>query len=362
VTDWYASEESTRKGMVVELQRIARRARVRPWPVVAVAVVLTGLLLLAYTMRTPAVEAEVVLALTQGEMVATHSDVPVDELRAYVAETLLLDKPIGEMIERLDLYPSRKTLGLKYAIGEVRDQLTIEIWKNTLIASGDARNAEHSARIGLTVTDADGDRAYKLAHELADIVIQTARAHQQHVSNGVAARVAAAHDDIERHLARLTHDRTAKLEKLAALGEHRDDEQSALLQIEISELTAEIAPLERRITLIAQSSESIADRVSEAGLDESVVVVEERPPIPSNHAGFAFALFATVAAFSSLIGAALVVGAFDGRVHDREDVERLDLPVLGHVPGFPGDHIGSLESRGAARGRVPSFLRWRSHR
>ncbi len=362
MTDWYASEESTRKGMVVELQRIARRARVRPWPVLAVAAILTALLFVSYTMRTPSVEAEVVLALTQGEMIATHSDVPVDDLRAYVSETLLPDKSIGEMIERLNLYPSRKKRGLKYAIGEVREQLTIEIWKNTLIATGDARNAEHSARIGLTVTDVDGEQAYKLAHELADIVIQNARAHQQHVSNGIAARVAAAHDLIERQLAQLTHDRTAKLEKLSARGEGHDDQESAMLAIEISELTAEIAPLDRRLTLIAQSDESIADRVTEAGLDESVAIVEERRPIPSSHAGFAFVLFATVAGFASLIGSALVVGAFDERVHDREDVERLDLPVLGHVPGFQGDHIGSLESRGAARGRVPSFLRWRSHR
>ena len=57
-----------------------------------------------------------------------------------------------------------------------------------------------------------------------------------------------------------------------------------------------------------------------------------------------------------------VLGAFDSRVHDTDDVERLGLPVLGHVPGFAGDHVGSLEARGVLRARVPSFLRWRSQR
>jgi len=65
----------------------------------------------------------------------------------------------------------------------------------------------------------------------------------------------------------------------------------------------------------------------------------------------------------ALIGSALFVGAFDARVHEVDDVTRLGLPVLGHVPGFKGDHIGSLASRGVdltSRGtRVPSFLRWR---
>ena len=33
-----------------------------------------------------------------------------------------------------------------------------------------------------------------------------------------------------------------------------------------------------------------------------------------------------------LLGASLVVGSFDTRIHDIEDVRRLGLPVLGHVP------------------------------
>ena len=62
----------------------------------------------------------------------------------------------------------------------------------------------------------------------------------------------------------------------------------------------------------------------------------------------------------ALVGSALFLGAFDSRVHDTDDVARLGLPVLGHVPGFPGDQVGSLRSRGARRNHVPWFLRWRS--
>jgi hypothetical protein len=62
------------------------------------------------------------------------------------------------------------------------------------------------------------------------------------------------------------------------------------------------------------------------------------------------------------MGTALIMGAFDSRVHDSDDVARLGLTVLGHVPGFAGDDVGSLEARGVSRARVPSFSRWRSHR
>lgn len=73
-------------------------------------------------------------------------------------------------------------------------------------------------------------------------------------------------------------------------------------------------------------------------------------------------LIAVVVTFAVFLGMAMIFGAFDSRVHDTEDIERLNLPVLGHLPGFPGDHVGSLEGRGAARARVPWFSRWRSQR
>jgi hypothetical protein len=39
------------------------------------------------------------------------------------------------------------------------------------------------------------------------------------------------------------------------------------------------------------------------------------------------------------------VGAFDSRLHGAEDVERLGLAVVGHVPRFAGHRVGSLVER-----------------
>jgi hypothetical protein len=41
----------------------------------------------------------------------------------------------------------------------------------------------------------------------------------------------------------------------------------------------------------------------------------------------------------------LVLGALDERVYDGEDLRRLQLPVLGHVPRFAGYQAGSLAGR-----------------
>ena len=66
--DWYESEERTRRGMVVELQRIRRRFRVRPLPVIALALLITGALVYKLVTRKQQFGAEVVLALREGTL------------------------------------------------------------------------------------------------------------------------------------------------------------------------------------------------------------------------------------------------------------------------------------------------------
>ena len=114
---------------------------------------------------------------------------------------------------------------------------------------------------------------------------------------------------------------------------------------------------------LTASRDGIAERIAVAGLDMTVEVVEEHRADRADHGGFVFVLVvAVVLAIGSLLGSALILGVFDSRIHDLEDVARLGLPVLGHLPGFPGDQVGSLEARGIGRRRVPSFTRWASHR
>jgi len=361
--DWFESEELTRLGMIVEAQRIRRRTRARPIPALLLAIAVTGFITYILATRRPAVEAEVVLALTEGSLSQKrHGGIPVEELHDYVADVLLPNAKLLEMIQRRNLYPLRHKLGDNFAIEELRSQLDIEIWKNTFVTAEEA-DAERSARIGLTVTDSDPDRAFDLARDLATVVIETAQDQRQEVTKHLSAEVGLMRDRLRERFDQLSRE-TA--EKEAAQIKARRDGNEKLAQaidLELAVLWHEEKKAARTLATIASSRDALADEISEAGLDMTVAVVEEhRPPRPENR-NFVLAMIAVVIGVGSLLGSALLLGAFDSRVHDLDDVERLSIPILGHLPGFPGDHVGSLRSRGAARGRVPSSRpRWRSHR
>jgi capsular polysaccharide biosynthesis protein len=137
---------------------------------------------------------------------------------------------------------------------------------------------------------------------------------------------------------------------------------AGILNIDLAALEHERQRVEEQLLRIATSRDAIASQIAAAGLDMSLSIVEEHRPERPTRSNFVLVMIAVVVGTGSLVGGALVLGAFDSRVHDSDDVARLGLPVLGHVPGFAGDNVGSMQTRSAVRRRVPSFLRWRSHR
>jgi capsular polysaccharide biosynthesis protein len=362
VADWYDQEPPTRVGFVRELRRIAQRTRARPFRVIMLAAALTGLIGFRIATKKPLVEAEVVLALTEGSL-AQKSDVApvtVEQLRDYVSTVLLPDDKLRALIEKRDLFKLRKTMGMEFAISELREQIEIEIWKNTFIYyDEDIANPEHSARIGITVADTDRERAIMLAQDLSAIVIETSEERQREVAGKLAADIAALRAGLARRLDDLAAEHAQDVTELVAAERAGKPGVVSALNVAIAEIEHQQAKLEQEQSAVVTSRDADADAIAAAGLDMSVKVVEEHAPEPNEHASFVLILVLVVVGLGALAGSALVFGAFDARLHDLDDLERLGIPVLGHVPAFPGDHVGSLASRGALSRGVPSSKRWR---
>jgi capsular polysaccharide biosynthesis protein len=361
--EWYESEESTRKGMRQELQRIKRRTLVRPLFVILSALVITGGLTYKLATKKGHYQAEVVLAIREGSLLSEdkRTGLPVGELKEFVSSVLLPDAKLAELIEHRNLYRLRKKLGMPWAINELREQLEIEVWRNSFAYyDPENPNREASARVGLTVTDEDPDSAFLLASDLAQIVKDSVRDHRQEVANKIAAQIAHVREGTQQRLADLELARSEKMVQIATARKEGKPALAQALEMQLLKIDDQQKDGEKTLAEIAASPEAIADRIAEAGLDLIVEIVAEKRPDRPESKGLLIAMIALVIGVGSLLGSALVLGAFDSRVHDTDDVERLGLPVLGHVPGFPGDTVGSLEARGVQRARVPSFLRWRS--
>jgi capsular polysaccharide biosynthesis protein len=358
---WYESEQPTRSGLVAELQRIRRRAQIRPIPVLLLAALVTVGIVRKIATRPVILEAEVVLALAEGSMASQRSGLPVDQLRAYVTQVLMPDKRLLQLVEKYNLFPLRKKAGPEYALEQMHDQFSVNIWKNSFAFYDEDEAGAKSARIGITVRDTNPDRALDLAHDLAGVIMETAAALRQQRSDALTGQVAMLRSATDDELDKLTFDISHKQAAIAQARSRGQTDLAAILRIDLAALQQIQRRREERLTRIAASSEALAGEITAAGLDMSLSVVDESRPERPTHNELTLAMIAAVIGTFSLISSALILGAFDSRVHEADDVARLGLPVLGHVPGFAGDNVGSMRTRSAATARVPSFQRWRFH-
>jgi hypothetical protein len=360
--EWYEGEASTRKSMIAEVQRIRRRTSVHPVPVIVVAVLLTAGIVYKFATKKRLIEAEIVLALSEGTMASDKRDVgiPVNDLKNYIANQLLPKAKLSELIERRDLFRLRKKMGMEFAIDQLRENLEVTIWHNSFLVDDEA--GARSARIGISYADTDGELALEIARDLAQIVVEEQSAKQQADAGQLAQELGRMRETLGGKLAAI---RKAQATEQVALDRARAKGQRGIaeaMDLEIDSLERQAKTLEQQMDTIAQSRDSVADQIAATGLDMSLSIVEEHRPERTESHTFVIVLITVMVGLGSLLGSALLIGAFDSRVHDVDDVERLGLPMLGHVPGFPGDKVGSLAARGALRRRVPSFLRWRSQR
>jgi hypothetical protein len=361
--DWYESEEPTRFVMVTELQRIKRRVWVRPLPVIALALIVTAGITYKFATKPVLLEAEIVLALSEGAMAAQDSNLPVDQLREYFSSVLLPDKELIKLIEKHNLFRLRTKLGPQFALEQLKSNLDIQIWKNSFVYyDEDEEGAQRSARIGLTVTDADPDRAYDIARELASIAIDISTQQHQQLAEALGRQVAAIRDATTDQADALAEEAAHKQAEIEEARKNDRPDLVGILRVDLLALDREQKQLEERLSQISTSRDALAAQIAAAGLDITLSIVEEHRPERPTRSGFVIVMIAAVIGTGSLIGSALVVGAFDSRVHDTDDVARLGLPVLGQVPRFAGDNVGSMLTRSAVRARVPSYSRWRSHR
>ncbi|HEY4242957.1 MAG TPA: hypothetical protein VGM88_24245 [Kofleriaceae bacterium] len=360
---WFDSEQPTRTGAVAELQRIQRRTFNRPWAPLLFAFTITSLLTYKIYKKKPIVEATIVLQLSQGSLHTRETPIPVDELRDYVSNILLDDKKLLALIERRHLFPLRAKAGNQFAIDELRDQMTITVWKNSFVFyDEDNPDAEREAHIGISVDDTDADDAYERAQDLASIAIETFDEKQQEIGDAIQKHYDDINEGLQKNRADIERSITVKQAAMRNAREAGQNTLAAVFLVNITQLQEEAKRVDIQLGTLTNSREGYQGDIADSGLDVSLRRVDEYRPEQPEKSGLAMIMIAAIVGTCSFLGAAMVFGSFDARVHETDDVARLGLPVLGHVPGFPGDTVGSLVARGAARPRVPLFRRWRSHR
>lgn len=273
------------------------------WPVwVTAAALVTGVLTVQLARTPPKYTATVVLRVTQGAM-RTTDELSEGALHNRVTQLTFTRPRLTELVKGhpTDFPGAEKDPDGAY--DEIREQMSVEILETDLIQEDPDSDPPRSARISLSFTSSKPEVAWNVAHELADLLIDSALARQRAALMREQAGAASAVESAQLSSGDSTLPGDAVLDRLKA-----------------AEAKAANARLDLRA---AQEQQSIRFEMVDPG----------RIPARVTRASLIGQSIATLVI--ALVAAALLAGAFDPRVIDGGDIGPLGLALLGRLPGLP---------------------------
>jgi hypothetical protein len=357
--DWVADEPRVSHVLVSELQRFKVRMKVHPIPVLLLALLMSAGAVFMFARRPGMHTARVILRISEGGLSEYRGSVlPRSELKDYIYGFALSDKTLREdIIDKHKLFQREmKLFGADGAVGELRDGLSIDVFHNFFHFNKSNESTPRSLRLGIVYMHEDAEFAYKMAVLLADLVVKVEsgkRLQEVRFAASNAQQLLAAAEQAQDQRRQQIASLMAKIGDAELAG---DGVGAAMARVEI----ASLAQAERREAQYLENMQRETEQIENSRrLEESnmgmvfelagrVRPVSRPPPGP-----FVLGLLGLVCFFMFVPVCAIGLGTLDSRSHEIEDVRRLSMPALGHIPAFAGDRTSSLRQRGALEPRGP---------
>jgi hypothetical protein len=336
-----------------ELQHLKRRARNRIGLVLLLTVGATAALVGYVARREPLHESTVVVRITEGGLLSERSPLTRGDLRQYIVDSALSSRNLLALIERFDLYPVHRLRGDRFALARLEDRLDVEVFRNYFVRGSEGRTTSRTARVAISFRDPDRERSFAVTRAVADLVIATETQRRRsysaddlriaeqafHVAATALAERAAEVSELEVALAAATGPGDA-----ARRGSFTVELATARSQLEAQRLLVDAVRGRLEEVALLHASEG-------AQLGLQYTIADEQAPPPRGARLPRLARLALVCFLILLPLCGVAVGAFDGTLQDAEDLDRLAVPVLGHVPPFRGHRVGGLDERRRRRRR-----------
>jgi hypothetical protein len=329
-----------------ELRNVLVRGARRPLLLLAVAIATSALAVAWRARAKPTYAATLTLRMTEGDLQDPGNvPRPPARIREYVSNVALNRERLLAMMEKHGLSARLRQANPVAAVTSMRDDIEIDVVRNYFLFDRETAGESRTALVVLSYKGDDREQALEVVHEIGTIVLDTQAAARSVRLSQAREFGAAQAQRVGEQLGSLQA-RQARAQLRAAGGAADARVEAASLQQEIVRVAARLRDLQKRSAELelAQEAEELRLGLSFELVDESVRALRERL------GGWEIAGYGGVALLLVAPMWAILLGAFDLRVHRAADVTFHRFPLLGVVPHFPGDGAGAYRAR-FGRGR-----------
>lgn len=344
-----ASQQTLRR----ELQRLKRRAKKKIVVVILLSLLGVAAVVKKVSGRIPMYQATILMRVTEGNLLEEDSPMANEGLADYLYSVALNSERLTPIVEKHNLYPERKTFGPLYAVEKIRDFLDIEITANYFARVRDEGDPQRSVGINLHFSDFDPDLAFEVAQDLGAALIDAERERRAKHAEKLSA---IANRTVVMVETKLTALNASMNEAMRTVERGPIGADGALKIAEAKIAMRRLAEDLKQTTLVMESMSANRDYIELAkaaeGAEQALrfdIIDVRRPFIAPKTSKIFYAVLGLFVFIMLVPVCAIGVAAMDSKLHGIEDVMRLNMPVVGHLPHFPSDRMGSLRDRSRKR-------------
>jgi hypothetical protein len=314
--DWVAAEPALGGLAAATLRRLFRRG-LPSWPwLVAIAVVVSGVRGFFAFRFPPLREATVVLRVSEGS--ETSREVPLGggALRSYLGSVAFSSANLLALMKKAgrNAFPRAETDPV-YALELFRDQIDIDVADNDFVQERGPNDPPRTVRLAITFAAPTPELAWSVAQQLAELVTGSTSSRERQTLEREQLAAATAAENAAIELERV---------KESAAGNPADNR--ARLEAAQERLTTARRRQVEMVLAVGAASEQQFLRFE--------VVDRGRLPKAADPVAGAASAFVGTLVIVMLVGW-LLVGAFNRRVLDEEDLGLLGVASLGRLPVVP---------------------------
>jgi len=309
---WFEDEPSLATTGWAITRRLTRRAAVS-WPLwVGIALALSAVLTFLRARVPSRYEAAVVLRVAEAQVAIPGAALGAGTLRPYVNELVFTNTRLIDLMSKHPGHFPDLPLDPASAVEEFRKALSTSISENDFTEERSDDDPPRSARLEIAFHASDPRLAFDVVQELSTMVVESTLGEQR--------------ASLEREQAAA---RTAVSKAEAGYADAKRADPTGLDPRTLSAQTQQSLAQQR----LATATLALHALNEKQVLRFQVVDPGQVPAARSTGRSIAFGLAATLLA--TLLGGALLAGAFDPRVLDAEDLAGVGLGTLGEVPELP---------------------------
>jgi hypothetical protein len=275
--------------------------------------------------------AEVGLLITEGAFANDGRPRPRGELRAFINDGIFVAARLESLISKYDLDMKLGGAGQADTVARLHNLIEVNIWNDDFLGYRQRDDRPRSARVTIAFSAPDAALALAVARDLGELVDDTQTARE---SEAAAARVSGLRVIAESATARAA----SQTELLAREKEDALTQPNRYLDLRVHQLAQAVRVAKEYSRAVAADLFNAEVQARDLRSIRRLVQVVDPgdPPWQTVSRSHRLMRQAAQSLLVAVFLAAILVGAFDPKVLDDQDLRRAGLRPLGRVPVCSG--------------------------